>query len=130
MGTDPIKTGVFAARVAIPKYFIGITLILSFSGTGLLIIPVLQTVPLGEALIQIIVRYSLTFLAVFFLNVAVVGYFNRALSSIERVVVGACATLLFYPSSATDLIGFLAVVAFLLKKWIEKRKKRRPLPVI
>jgi TRAP transporter 4TM/12TM fusion protein len=128
MGTDPIKTGVFAARVAIPKYLIGITFILSFSGTGLLIIPVLQTVPLGQALIQIIVRYSLSFLAVFFLNVAVVGYFNRPLSSIERVLVGACATLLFYPSSATDLIGFLAVVAFLLKKWIEKRKNRIPLP--
>jgi TRAP-type uncharacterized transport system fused permease subunit len=124
MGTDPIKTGVFAARVAIPKYLIGITFILSFSGTGLLIIPVLQTLPLGEALIQIIVRYSLSFLAIFFLNVAVVGYFSRPLSAIERVVVGACATLLFYPSSSTDLIGFLAVAAFLVKKWFEKRKNR------
>jgi TRAP-type uncharacterized transport system fused permease subunit len=124
MGTDPVKTGVFAARVAIPKYLIGITLILSFSGTGLLIIPVLQTLPLGEALIQIIVRYSLTLLAIFFLNAAVVGYFTRPLSSVERVVVGACATLLFYPSSATDLIGFLAVAAFLVKKWVERRRNR------
>jgi TRAP transporter 4TM/12TM fusion protein len=129
MGTDPIKTGVFAARVAIPKYLIGITLISSFSGTGLLIIPMLQTAPLGEALIQIIVRYSLSFMAIFFLNVAVVGYFTRPLSSIERVLVGACATLLFYPSSATDVIGFSAVVAFLLKKWIEKRRNRTPLPI-
>jgi TRAP transporter 4TM/12TM fusion protein len=128
MGTDPIKTGVFAARVAMPKYLIGITLILSFSGTGLLIIPVLLTVPLGQALVQIFVRFSLSFLAVFFLNVAVVGYFIRNLSSIERLLLGACATLLFYPSSETDLIGFLAVMVFLAKKWIEKRKRRTPLP--
>ncbi len=69
-------------------------------------------------------RYSLTFMAIFFLNVAVVGYFTRPLSKIERGLIGVCATLLFYPSSATDLIGFLAVVAFLVKKWIEKRKNK------
>jgi TRAP-type uncharacterized transport system fused permease subunit len=97
---------------------------LSFSGTGLPIIPVLQTLLLGEALIQIIVRYSLSFLAVFFLNVAVVGYFTRALSSIERFLVGACALLLFYPSSATDLIGFLAVTVFLVKKRYERQKDK------
>jgi TRAP-type uncharacterized transport system fused permease subunit len=122
MGTDPIKTGVFAARVAIPKYLIGITLISSLSGTALLIIPVLQTMPLGEALIQIVVRFSLSFIAIFFLNVAVVGYFTRPLSFVERVFIGAVATLLFYPSSATDLIGVLAVAAFLVKKWLERRK--------
>jgi TRAP transporter 4TM/12TM fusion protein len=124
MGTDPIKTGVFAARVAIPKYLIGITFISSFSGTALLIIPMVQTAALGEALIQIVVRYSLSFMAIFFLNVAVVGYFNKPLSSIERVLTGVCATLLFYPSSATDLIGSLAVTAFLAKKWFQKRRER------
>lgn len=126
MGTDPIKTGVFAARVAIPKYLIGIILILSFSGTGLLIIPVAETVPLGHALALIVVRLFLSFLAVFFLNVAVVGYFTRPLSSVERVFLGVCVSLLFYPSSATDLIGFVAVLAFLAKKWMEKRKNTTP----
>jgi len=129
MGTDPIKTGVYAARVAMPKYLIGIILILSFSGTGLLIIPVVQTVPLSEALVLIVVRLFLSFLAVFFLNVAVVGYFTRSLSTVERIFLGACVSLLFYPSSATDLIGFLAVLAFLAKNWIEKRKNATPLPV-
>jgi TRAP transporter 4TM/12TM fusion protein len=124
MGTDPIKTGVFAARVAMPKYLIGIILILSFSGTGLLIIPVVQTVPLAQALVLIFTRFFLSFLAVFFLNVAVVGYFTANLSMVERIFLGACVSLLFYPSSATDLIGFLAVLAFLTKKWIERRKKR------
>jgi TRAP transporter 4TM/12TM fusion protein len=125
MGTDPIKTGVFAARVALPKYLIGITFILSLSGTGLLIIPLLQTLPVDQAVVQIIWRYLLSAVAVLFLNVAVVGYFMRDLSTAERVFVGFCATMLFYPSSATDLIGCIAVAAFVAKKWVEKRKASR-----
>ncbi len=127
MGTDPIKTGVFAARVALPKYLIGITFILSFSGTGLLIIPMLQTLPLDQAILQIIWRYLLSAVAVLFLNVAVVGYFIRDLSTIERVVVGVCATLLFYPSPNSDLIGCAAVALFVAKKWFEKRRAARAL---
>ena len=124
MGTDPIKTGVFAARVALPKYLIGITFILSLSGSSLLIIPVLETLPLGEAAVQIAVRYFLSFLAIFCLNVAVIGYFIKDLSTLERIVVGVCATLLFYPSSHTDVIGVVALTAFLAIKWTEHRREK------
>jgi TRAP transporter 4TM/12TM fusion protein len=123
MGTDPIKTGVFAARVALPKYLLGITFILSLSGSGLLIIPVIQTLPLGEAVVQITIRYLITLLAIFCLNVAVIGYFLKDLSFLERGVVGVCATLLFYPSSQTDVIGCLILTAFMAKKWIERRRE-------
>jgi len=125
MGTDPIKTGVFAARVAVPKYLIGITFILSTSGTALLIIPVLQTMPLNQAVIEIVMRYFLSFLAVFCLNVAVVGHFIRDISKLERYIVGAAALILFYPSDQSDLIGSLIVVGFMLKKWIEKRREAK-----
>jgi TRAP-type uncharacterized transport system fused permease subunit len=124
-GTDPIKTGVYAARVALPKYLIGITFILSFSGTSLLILPVLQTLPLSEALVQIVIRYSLSILAVFFLNVAVLGYLTKPLSTLERVVVGAGAVFLFYPSSLTDVLGVIVIAVFLAKKWVERRRKPR-----
>ncbi len=128
IGTDPIKTGVFAARVAVPKYLIGLTFILSMSGTALLVVPVLHTLPMAEAIIEIILRYFLSFLAVFFLNVAVVGYFIRDLSKLERFIVGAAALILFYPSGQSDLIGSLIVVGFLLKKWIERRRQARLSP--
>lgn len=124
MGTDPIKTGVFAARVALPKYFIGITFILSVGGSGLLIIPILQALPLGEAIVQIVIRYFLSLLAIFCLNVAVLGYFIKALSTLERILVGICAVLLFYPSSQTDIIGVLALGGFLVRKWMEYRKEK------
>ncbi len=123
MGTDPIKTGVFAARVAVPKYMIGITFLLSFSGTGLLVIPVLQNMPLGEAVITIIARYFISILAILCLNVAVVGYFMRDLSKLERYIVGACSIILFFPSPETDVIGCVVVVAFLIKNWVQKRRE-------
>jgi TRAP transporter 4TM/12TM fusion protein len=128
MGTDPIKTGVFAARVAVPKYLIGITFILSTSGTALLIIPVLQTMPLAQAVFEIVTRYFLSFLAVFCLNVAVVGHFIRDISKLERLIVGAAALILFYPSDESDVIGSLIVIGFMLKKWIEVRREKRLQP--
>lgn len=124
MGTDPIKTGVYAARVALPKYLIGITFILSFSGSSLLILPAVQTLPVGEAVVQIAIRFLLSFVAVFFLNVAVLGYFMKGISTFERIVVGACAVLLFYPSPQTDVIGILVLAGFLAKKLVERRREK------
>jgi TRAP transporter 4TM/12TM fusion protein len=122
LGTDPIKTGVFASRVALPKYLLGITFILSLSGSGLLILPVTQTLPLGQAVVKIVIRYAITLLAIFCLNTAVVGYFMKNLSTIERYVVGICATLLFYPSSGTDVVGCVVLTLFILKEWFGLRK--------
>jgi TRAP-type uncharacterized transport system fused permease subunit len=79
---------------------------------------------MGEAIVQIAIRFLLSILAIFFLNVAVVGYFMKdlSISTFERIVAGACALLLFYPSSLTDVIGVLIAVAFLAKKWAERRR--------
>ncbi len=124
-GTDPIKTGVYAARVALPKYLLGLTFILSLSGTSLLILPTLQTFPVGEAIVQIAIRFLLSILAIFSLNVAVVGYFMKGLSisTFERIVVGACAVLLFYPTWQTDVIGIVVLAAFMAKKLVERHRE-------
>ena len=122
MGTDPIKTGVYAARVAIPKYLIGLTFILSLSGTSILILPVVQSMPLSQALILIVSRFALSILAIFCLNVAVIGYFLRNLSKIERIVIGICAVLLFYPSNTLNVIVLVALMIFLTQKWIRSRQ--------
>ena len=122
MGTDPIKTGIFAARVAIPKYLIGLTFILSLSGTGLLVVPLLETLPLSQALVQIVSRFFFSILAVFYLNAAVIGYFLRNLSHIERGIVGVCAVLLFYPSDTLNLIVVMIPTVILARIWIENRR--------
>jgi TRAP transporter 4TM/12TM fusion protein len=126
MGTDPVKTGVFAARVALPKYFIGLTFILSFSGTGLLIIPVLQTMSGLEAFGVIALRFLLTILAVVFLNVAVVGYFFKKLSTVERWIVGVCAVLLFYPSIQMNLISGAISLIVVIRNWMSRNQDLVP----
>lgn len=124
MGTEPIKTGVFAARVALPKYLIGITFILSFSGTGLLIIPMVQSLATGDAVVQIILRYLVTIIGIVFLNVAVAGYFFGDIGRVARYVVGASAVMLFFPSATTDAIGCTLIAAFVVKQWIAHHRAR------
>jgi len=121
MGTDPIQTGIFAARVALPKYLIGLTLILSLSGTALLIVPVVQTLPLGEAVAHIVFTFFFTILGIFYLNTAVVGYFRRNLSTLERFVVGICAVLLFYPSYWMSVIAMVVSSPLLIRNFLKSR---------
>ncbi len=126
MGTDPIRTGVFAARVALPKYLIGTTFILSLSGTSLLIIPIIRSVPLGEAIAHIVFTFLFTILAVLYLNVAVVGYFRRILSTVERIVLGICSVLLFYPSYLLSVIAVVISTPMLIRTFIQTRPAVEP----
>ena len=121
MGTDPIKTGVYAARVALPKYFIGLTFILSLSGTSLLIIPVLHTLPLAKAIAHIVFTFFFTILGIFCLNVAVVGYFRKNVSTMVRYVIGICAVLLFYPSYQLSVIATVIAFPLLILNFIKGR---------
>ncbi len=124
MGTDPIQTGLFAARVALPKYLIGLAFILSLSGSSLLILPALESMPVGQALLEMAIRYGVTILAILCLNAAVIGHFLLDLSRLDRVVAGVCATLLFYPSSGTDIAGCAILAVFLVKWWVAHRRAR------
>jgi TRAP transporter 4TM/12TM fusion protein len=120
METDPVRTAIFAARVALPKYMIGLTLILSLSGTSLLIVPVIETMPLGQAIANIFFTFLFTIMAVFYLNVAVVGYFRRKLGMLERYVIGICAVLLFYPSYLLSVIAVVISSPLMIRNLLTK----------
>ncbi|WP_027881383.1 TRAP transporter permease [Meiothermus rufus] len=95
--TNPILTGVYAARVALAKYIIGFFFLLSFTGTGLLILPVLQSLPGLEGWLIILERFFFTGVAILFLAAATVGYTRRPLRRWESWVMGLLALALFYP---------------------------------
>ncbi|MCS7193346.1 MAG: TRAP transporter fused permease subunit [Meiothermus sp.] len=95
--TNPILTGVYAARVALAKYIIGFFFLLSFTGTGLLILPVLQNVPGLEGWLIVLERFFFTAAAIVFLAAATVGYTRRPLHRWESWVMGLLALALFYP---------------------------------
>ncbi|GIW26366.1 TRAP transporter fused permease subunit [Meiothermus sp.] len=95
--TNPLLTGVYAARVALAKYIIGFFFLLSFTGTGLLILPVLQSVPGLEGWLIILERFFFTAVAIIFLAAATVGYTRHPLRRWESWVMGLLALALFYP---------------------------------
>ncbi|GEM86521.1 TRAP transporter permease [Meiothermus granaticius] len=111
--TDPIATGVYAARVALSKYIVGFFFLLSFTGTGLLILPVLQSVGGVEGWLIILERFFFTAAAIVFMSAATVGYTRRALARWESWVMGILAVSLFFPYSNLWL-GFIPLALCLL----------------
>lgn len=115
--TNPILTGVYAARVALAKYIIGFFFLLSFTGTGLLILPILQNIPGIEGWFIIIERFFFTFTAIVFLAAATVGYTRRPLQRWESWVMGLLALALFYPypNLWMPIIPFVLGLLFFLR---------------
>ena len=125
METDPIRTGVYAARVALPKYLIGSPPFVSQRkrppdhscrpdasvGRG------------GSSNRHPIFPLRSSDLSA---ECGRTRIFLKDLSTLERIVVGSSAVLLFYPSSETDVIGGLVLTAFLAKKWVEHRREKAP----
>jgi TRAP-type uncharacterized transport system fused permease subunit len=61
-----------------------------------------------------------------YLNVAVVGYFRRNLSPLERIVIGICAVLLFFPSYLLSVIAMVISTPMLIRAFIQSRPAAAP----
>ena len=115
--TNPIKTGIYSAVVALPKYLIGLSFICSYYGTATLILPVLEYhTPLNSILI-IASKFILTFAGIIFLNAGVIGFSRRIYSGWERAILITCGIFLFYPAFYFDIAVLLPpLIVFLRKK--------------
>ncbi|KIQ55321.1 transporter [Meiothermus taiwanensis] len=122
-GTHPLPTGVYAARVALSKYLIGFFFLLSYSGTALLILPVLETAPPGEAWPIILERFLAVAMGIIYLSASAAGYTRRPLGRLEAWALGVLALLLFVPHGAINLAAFLLGLPFFLKSLTPKGKK-------
>lgn len=116
--TDPIRTGIYAARVALAKYIIGFFFLLSFTGTGLLILPVIQSVGGLEGWIIVLERFGFTAAAIVFMAAATVGYTRRPLARWESWVMGLLALALFfpYPNLWQGFIPLVAALFFFMRR--------------
>ncbi len=119
--THPVKTGLYAGKVALPKYIFGFSFILSFSGTGLLIMPVVIEKGLAGSLFDIITRFLVVSLAVTALASATVGYSRRKLRKIEAFILGIISMGLFYPNLILNAICIIPCLWFL---FILKKERR------
>lgn len=114
--TDPIQTGVYAARVALAKYFVGFFFLVAYAGTALLILPVVRTSPLSVALPIILERLITVGAGVIFLSAATVGYTRRILERWESWLMGALAVACFIPNLAVNAIAIVLCGLFFVSK--------------
>lgn len=117
--TNPIRTGIFSALVALPKYLIGLSFICSYYGTATLVLPTLEYNTALHAILIIGSKFILTFSGIVFLNAGVIGYSTRMYSKWERVILVVGGVLLFYPSFYLD-------IAVLIPPLIIFFRKRKP----
>lgn len=115
-GTHPLKTGVYAAKVALPKYLFGFSFILSYYGTALLAVPMVVHEGLSQSWAAILSRYVLVAVAVVFMSGATVGYTRRALGRMESLILLVASLLVFYPSLVTGIIGLIVGMWFFIKR--------------
>jgi len=120
--TNPLRTGIYAGKVALPKYIFGFSFILSYSGTALLIMPVVLAKGLSGSILDIIIRFLVVGWAVVCLSAATVGFARKTLSILEAIILGILSMGLFYPNTIVNLIVILPTLFFFVGP---KSKERR-----
>jgi len=114
-GLDPVRVGVRAALVAIPKYIYALSFIWSYWGTALLILPVLLTMPLAQGVILIASRFAAVIAGIFFLSIANVGFYSGYhLGIAPRLLLALLSLLLFIPLEVLNLVGFIGCTVMLV----------------
>jgi TRAP transporter 4TM/12TM fusion protein len=111
---NPWDTGVEGIRLAIPALAIPFVFV---TQPGLLFI--------GSPL-AISLTITTTFLGVVSLAGAIIGYQLRALSFIERVMLGVASIMLFFPLGLIPLIGFLVLLLSVILQKVYEPIKATP----
>ncbi len=111
-GTDPLRTGVYAARVALAKYLIGFFFLLTYAGTALLMVPVLEHSPPREAWSLILWRVLAAAAGIVYLSASGVGYTRRPLRRWEAWALGLLGLGLLTPHPLLNLLSFALGLPF------------------
>jgi TRAP-type uncharacterized transport system fused permease subunit len=110
--TEPLKTGVYAAKVALPKYLVGFSFILTYQGTSLLLIPMLTTTTTTIAVTSFLIRLVEVTIGAIAIAAATAGYARRPLRTWESWVLGLLTVGLFIPNYWFDLVALPALIWF------------------
>ncbi len=110
--TDPLRTGVYAARVALSKYLIGFFFLVAYSGTALLILPVVQNSPPNEAILMILERFLCVGAGIVFLSASTAGFTRRPLRRAETWVLSLAAVACFIPNLWVNIVAIAVCLFF------------------
>jgi TRAP transporter 4TM/12TM fusion protein len=114
--TDPIRTGLYSAMVALPKYLIGFTFLLSFSGTALLIIPVIEGTTLVNALLLIVPRFVFALAGTVLVAAAGAGFVYVRLPRLDRFLFAVVGLVLLYPATIVNIVALVFGVILLARE--------------
>jgi TRAP transporter 4TM/12TM fusion protein len=114
--TDPLKTGIYAAKVALPKYLLGFSFILAYQGTSLLIIPMWRTASMFDTVASFLVRLLFVSAGAVCMAAATVGYSRRPLLKWESWTLGILALGLFVPFIWVNLSVLAISILFFISK--------------
>ncbi|MDT7889543.1 MAG: TRAP transporter fused permease subunit [Desulfurococcales archaeon] len=106
-GSDPIKVGVRASMVALPKYLYATSFIWSYWGTGLLVLPITLTMHTTEAFALIATRFAAVLAGVVFISAANSGYLGCSLSMSPRILLVIFGIMLVIPSEILNIVGLI-----------------------
>jgi len=106
-GSDPIKVGVRASMVALPKYLYVPSFIWSYWGTGLLVLPLTLTMPITETFALIATRFAAVLAGTVFVSAANAGYLGCSLSMPLRILLVVFGIMLVIPSEILNIVGLI-----------------------
>jgi TRAP-type uncharacterized transport system fused permease subunit len=112
---DPMKTGYYAMKLAIVLYILPFFFVYA---------PELLLV--GQP-ISIVIRILCFGLATYCLVSAVEGWFGRVISWWDRILLGICSVLLFYPQRYADVAGLVMFLVLLYRRHALKKAAAKPI---
>ncbi len=118
-GSDPMKTGVTAFKLALAGFLVPYIYIYE----PMLLFINYQTWPMIQAIISAL-------LGVFLLAMSTIGFFKAKMSTLMRIIAFVGALGLLIPGTYTDIIGLaLLLVIFVLQKMKEKKLRSQGIPI-
>ena len=116
-GMDPIKVGIKAALVALPKYFYALSLTWSYWGTALLVLPVILTsANIINSIYFILTRYIFIVIGIVLTSIANAGgtSLNCKLRYSVRILLSIAGILIIIPTYIIAIIGLIIGVIILV----------------
>lgn len=110
-GGDPIRTGVNSAKLAIAAFIIPYMIVFS---PALLMIDV--------TIWQILWVVFTAIMGMIAIGVAIIGYWYRPVSWIERIVLLAAGLAMIYPESLSDTVGLIVFGVMFVIQWMTRNK--------
>ncbi|MEM4428816.1 MAG: TRAP transporter large permease subunit [Acidilobaceae archaeon] len=121
---NPIRVGVKAALVAIPKYLYAPSIIWSYWGASILILPIALTASMQETILLVTTRLAAIIAGTWFISMANAGYYgrNKPLPLLGKILLYIFGTMLIIPSEKLNLASLILGLSLLVLLELRSRK--------